>query len=101
SCSTNAPAAVLLGKSFGELGEIPVEEFAASLQLATPDGEHMRRRDSPAGVALFEKRPAHAAWLATTYNGVRRAYEATAYPLFGASGEMHGVISVFWPDDDP
>ena len=48
----NDAAAVLLGKSFGELGEIPVEEFAASLELATPDGEHMRRRDSPAGVAL-------------------------------------------------
>ena len=39
-------------------------------------------------------------YLATTYDGERGAYEATAYPLFGASGEMHGVISVFWPDDD-
>jgi PAS domain-containing protein len=97
----NDAAAVLLGKSFGELGEIPVEEFAGALELATPDGQPMRRRDAPAGVALFERRPAHAALLATAYNGVRRAYEVTAYPLFGANGEMHGVISVFWQQDSP
>jgi PAS domain-containing protein len=94
----NDAAAILLGRPFGDLGEIPAEEFGAVLELATPDGERMRRRDSPAGIALFEHRPAHAAVLATSYNGVRREYEATAYPLFGATGEMHGVISVFWED---
>ena len=36
--------------------------------------------------------------MATSYDGVRRQYEATAYPLFGTGGEMHGVISVFWQD---
>ena len=50
----NDAAALLLGKSFAELGEIPAEEFGAVLELTTPDGEPMRRRDSPAGVALFE-----------------------------------------------
>ena len=34
--------------------------------------------------------------LATAYDGVRRLYQATAYPLFGAAGEMHGVVAVFW-----
>ena len=34
--------------------------------------------------------------MATTYDGVRREYEATAYPLLGATGEMHGVVAVFW-----
>ena len=56
----------------------------------------MRRRDSPAGVAFFERRPAHKTLLATGYDGVRRTVEATAYPLFGAVGEMCGVVSVFW-----
>ena len=95
----NDAAAILLGRPWGELGEIPAEEFGAALELATPDGEHMSRRASPSGVALFERRPAHASVLATSYNGVRRSYEATAYPLFGATGDMHGVISVFWEHD--
>jgi PAS domain-containing protein len=92
----NDAAAMLLGKPFGELGEIPSSEFGAVLQLATPSGEPLRRRDSPVGVALFEQRPAHQSLIATAYNGVRRMYDATAYPLFAAAGEMHGVVAVFW-----
>jgi PAS domain-containing protein len=92
----NDAAAMLLGRSFGELGEIPSSEFGAALQLTTPEGEPLRRRDSPAGVAFFEQRPAHQTLMATAYNGVRRMYDATAYPLFAAAGEMHGVVSVFW-----
>ncbi len=92
----NDAAAILLGKPFAEVGEIPAGEFGAVLELATPDGAAVKRRDSPAGVAFFEGRPAHATVMATAYDGMRRMYEATAYPLYGATGEMHGVISVFW-----
>ena len=92
----NDAAALLLGKPFAELGEIPSGEFGAALQLTTPSGEPIRRRDSPAGVAFFERHPAHTTLMATGYDGVRRRFEATAYPLFGAEGEMHGVVSVFW-----
>lgn len=92
----NDAAALLLGKPFTELGEIPSGEFGEALKLATPDGLPIRRRDSPAGIAFFERRPAHQTLLATTYQGARGLYEATAYPLFGATGEMHGVVAVFW-----
>jgi PAS domain-containing protein len=94
----NDAAAMLLGKTFAELGEIPSGEFGAALDLATPEGEPIRRRDTPSGVAFFEQRPAHQTVMATAYNGVRRQYEATAYPLLGATGEMHGVVAVFWAD---
>lgn len=93
----NDAAALLLGKPFAELGQIPVGEFAATLRLATPNGDPIRQRDSPSGVAFYEQRPEHQTVVATAYNGVRRQYEATAYPLLGATGEMHGVVAVFWP----
>ena len=92
----NDAAALLLGKSFAELGEIPSGEFGAALELSTPDGERLLRRDTPSGVAFFEHRPSHQTVMATSYDGIRRAYEATAYPLLGATGEMHGVLAVFW-----
>jgi PAS domain-containing protein len=95
----NDAAAMLLGKPFGELGEIPAGEFAAVLDLATPSGESLLRRNSPAGIALFEQRPSHASVVATTFDGVRRPFEATAYPLFATTGDMHGVIAVFWEGD--
>jgi PAS domain-containing protein len=97
----NDAAAILIGKSFAELGEIPAGEFGAVLELATLTGEPVRRRDSPAGIAFFEQRPAHESLLATAYDGIRRRVEATAYPLFGATGQMHGVVSVFWEIGPP
>jgi PAS domain-containing protein len=95
----NDAAAVLLGRTFAELGEIPASEFGAALKLTTIDGDDLRRRDSPAGIAFFQQKPSHSKVFATGFSGERRAYEATAYPLFGAEGEMHGVIAVFWEDD--
>jgi PAS domain-containing protein len=96
----NDAAALLLGKDFSDLGEIPSGEFGEQLQLSTPDGERILRRNSPSGVAFYEQKPAHQTLMATTYDGERRLYEATAYPLLGATGEMHGVFAVFWPATD-
>jgi PAS domain-containing protein len=92
----NDAAATLLGTPFAELGELPSGAFGESLHLATPDGRPLRRRDSPAGIAFFDRRPAHETLLASSFDGQRRQYEATAYPLIGAEGEMHGVVNIFW-----
>ncbi len=96
----NDAAALLIGKAFGEMGEIPAEEFGAVLQVKTPDGEPVRRRDTPSGIAFFERRPAHRTLAVTAYDGARRLVNATAYPLFGSTAEMHGVVSVFWEVDE-
>ena len=92
----NEAAELLIGRSFGELGEVAATDFGAVLQLAEPDGTPLRRRDTPAGVAFFDRRPSHRVLVATGYDGVRRQVEVTAYPLFGTTDEMHGVVTVFW-----
>ena len=92
----NDAAEQLIGKPFAEIGEITANEFAEVLALADADGAPLHTRDTPAGVAFYERRPAHLTLLATCYDGVRRLLDVTAYPLFGASAEMHGVVSVFW-----
>jgi hypothetical protein len=92
----NEAAELLIGKPFGEQGELSANEFGAILQLAEEDGSPLRRRDTPAGVAFIERRPAHRVLQATGYDGVRRRVEVTAYPLFGTTDEMHGVVTVFW-----
>jgi PAS domain-containing protein len=95
----NDAAALLLGKTFAEVGEISSLDFGESLHVSNLSDEPLRRRDTPSGIAFFQRKPAHMRVLATTYDGVRRAYEATSYPLLGATGEMHGVVAVFWPDE--
>jgi PAS domain-containing protein len=96
----NDAAAQLIGKPFGEMGEIPAEEFGAVLRMKTPDGQVLRRRDAPSGISFMERRPSHQTLYATGYDGVERLVHATAYPLFGTNGEMHGVVSVFWEVGD-
>ena len=92
----NDAAELMLGKTFAEMGEITANEFGAMLELADLDGSPLRRRDSPAGVAFFNREPAHRRLLATTLDGKRRQFEVTAYPLFGRTDDMHGVLTVFW-----
>jgi PAS domain-containing protein len=92
----NDAAALLIGKPFADIGEIMVSDFGDALDLTLPDGTPCRNRNTPAGIAFWEHRPAHKALNAKAYNGRRLRVQATAYPLFGTAGEMHGVVSVFW-----
>ena len=92
----NDAAELMLGRPFAELGQVSALEFGAMLELTDLDGTPVRRRDTPAGVAFFERRPAHRDVMATTFDGTRRHVQATAYPLFGSGDEMHGVVTVFW-----
>jgi PAS domain-containing protein len=92
----NEAAELMLGKTYAEIGAITANEFGTMLEMADLDGTPLRRRDSPAGVAFYQREPAHRKLLATTLDGRRRPFEVTAYPLFGHVGDMHGVLTVFW-----
>jgi hypothetical protein len=92
----NDAAELMLGRSHAELGAVTADDFGAMLQLSDVDGTPLRRRDSPAGVAFINREPSHRTLVATTLDGRRETFECTAYPLFGKTDEMHGVLAVFW-----
>ena len=96
----NEAAELFLGRRFAEMGMVSANDFGAMLDLADIDGSPLRRRDSPAGIAYMKREPAHRILLATTLDGERRRVEVTAYPLFGRTGDMHGVLAVFWEAAD-
>jgi PAS domain-containing protein len=99
----NDAAEKIIGKPFAEVGPVNAMEFSAIFRLTQLDGTPVSRGASPTGIAFLERRPSHQALLATGLDGVRRTVQATAYPLFGASDELHGVVTVFWegaPDDE-
>ena len=97
----NEAAELIIGKPFAEVGEIDALEWGAMLHLSEPDGSPLLRRHSPAGIAFFERRPSHQVLRARDNDGRDRVVEATAYPLFGAVDDMHGVVVVFWEDTAP
>ena len=62
----NDAAALLLGKSYAEVGEITSLEFGESLKVSTRDEQPLRRRDTPSGIEFFQHKPAHLRVLATS-----------------------------------
>ena len=94
----NDAAELVIGKPFAELGVVDALEFGRVLDMAELDGTRIHRRQSPAGIAFAERHPSHQRLLVSGYDGVRRAVEATAYPLLGVDHELHGVMVVFWQE---
>ena len=95
----NDAAALLLGKPFAELGEIPAGEFGAVLELATPEGEIVPPPRLPRRHRVL---PAPARARDGTGDGVRRRpphVRGDRLPALRDEGDMHGVISVFWEGD--
>jgi len=99
----NDAAEQIIGKPFAEVGAVDAMEFSAIFRLSQDDGTPISRGLSPTGIAFLQRRPSHQALLATGLDGVRRAVQATAYPLLGAGDALHGVVTVFWegaPEDE-
>jgi PAS domain-containing protein len=95
-CYYNEAAESIIGTPFEQLGEVPVADWAAKLDLADLDGQSISRAATPAGVAFLEHRPAHRLLLATGFDGQRRRIAVTAYPLFSKVDEFAGVVAIFW-----
>ena len=74
-----------VGQRHHALRQVQVADVdgAVHLQLADVDADRLR--------------DAHRQ--ALHLDGVQRLVHATAYPLFGTTAEMHGVVSVFWQVD--
>lgn len=92
----NDAAEVLLARPFADHGQINASAWSDLIQLAGEDGQPIRRRDTPPGIALIQRRPAHARLQATAADGTVRHVEITAYPLFAKSDELHGAVAIFW-----
>lgn len=92
----NDAAEVLLARPFAEHGPINAATWSDLIQLAAEDGSPIRRRDTPPGIALIQRRPAHARLRATAADGTVRPVEVTAYPLFAKADELHGAVAIFW-----
>ncbi len=92
----NEPAEVILGSTFADTGEIPVEDWDRRWQVFDRDGAPMSLLSSPLAVVASELRPAHGELCIQGLDGVRRCCEATVYPLFDSARKHQGAVGVFW-----
>jgi PAS domain-containing protein len=94
----NEAAEEIIGTTFAETGEIPLDEFTASFSPRTLDSEPLPPERRPARTALDERRPSHQRFLVTSRDGVDRTVSVTAFPLFARADEFLGIVAIFWRD---
>jgi PAS domain-containing protein len=92
----NEAAEEVVGHSFAESGEIPLNEWTSSFSPRDAQGRPLAPERRPARIALDERRAAHERFRITSRDGVDRDVAVTAFPLFAHADEFVGVVAIFW-----
>jgi PAS domain-containing protein len=92
----NEAAEEVVGRSFAESGEMPLDEWTTSFNPRDRDGNSLPPEHRPARIALDERRAAHERFRITSRDGVDRDVAVTAFPLFAHADEFVGVVAIFW-----
>jgi PAS domain-containing protein len=93
----NEAAEQVIGRSFSEVGEMPLDDWSAQFSPRSVDTDEplpLERR--PTGIALNERRAAHERIRITSVDGVDREDAVTAFPLFAHTDELVGTVTIFW-----
>ena len=92
----NDAAEALFGRPFAGVGEVPIDEFTASLRPRTRDSEPLPPERRPARIAFDERRAVHEKFMITSADGIDREISVTGFPLFAHADEFVGVMTIFW-----
>jgi PAS domain-containing protein len=92
----NEAAESVFGRTFTEVGEMPLEEWTARFGPRTLASEPVPPERRPSGIALNERRAAHERFRITSLDGVDREVAVTAFPLFAHTDEFVGIVTIFW-----
>ena len=96
----NEAAEKVLGRTYAEAGAMPASEWPSLFRVEDPDGAPLPLEKLPGGIALAEKRPAHARICIVGLDGQRRMISVTAMPLFAHPTDVVGMVAFFWEDGD-
>jgi PAS domain S-box-containing protein len=92
----NEAAEAVIGRTFAETGEMPLDEWTESFAPRTRDSVPLPPESRPARIALDQRRPAHERFRITSRDGVERDVAVTAFPLFAHADEFVGIVAIFW-----
>jgi PAS domain-containing protein len=92
----NDAAAELIGRSYLDIGPLPVSRWQDLFHPRTLDEEPLTPQQTPSGVALVQGSPVHGSFAFQGLDGREREITVTALPLFSHPDEVVGVMSIFW-----
>jgi PAS domain-containing protein len=96
----NEAAERILGRSYVEGETMPAAEWSTAFEPVDVDGTPLPLESLPLGVAITTGTPEHKGFWIVGGDGIRRALEVTAFPLFTHAAEMVGAVAIFWEPDD-
>jgi PAS domain-containing protein len=98
----NEPAEDVLGRSFGEAGEMSAEALPSLFSPEDLEGQPLALDELPLGIVLLARKPAHRDMRIAGLDGRRRVVSVTAFPLLARPDELVGAVAVFWqqPGDE-
>ena len=94
----NEAAAEILGKSFAEIGSLPMEEWSKAFRPKNSEGREIGPEELPIGIALRARKPSHSELQIEGMDGGIRDISVTALPLFARSQEFVGACAIFWEE---
>ena len=92
----NEPAEPILNTRFDETGEIKVDDLLRVVSVADENRQLLPPEKRPGRIARLERRPiTRTIWISCN-DSPWRHLQATAVPIIGEQGELHGVMQFFW-----
>ena len=92
----NDAAGELIGRSYLDIGQLPVSRWQELFEPRTLDEEPLKVEETPSGIAVLERRPVHDSFAFRGLDGLHHKITVTAFPLFSHPDEVVGVMSIFW-----
>ena len=92
----NDAAGELIGRSYLDIGQLPVSRWQELFEPRTLDDEPLKVEQTPSGIAVLERRPVHDSFAFRGLDGREHKITVTAFPLFSHPDEVVGVMSIFW-----
>lgn len=92
----NEAAEHVLGRPYVEGQTMGASEWSTVFHPVDVDGSPLALEGLPLGVAIAERHPAHKRLWIEGQDGIRRAIEVTAFPLFAHADDMVGAMAIFW-----
>ena len=92
----NEPAEIILGRRFGETGEMSAGVWSTLFEPIDEQGQAIAPNAMALMVTVNERRPAHQTLWILGLDQVKRHVEVTSFPLIGQADRYLGAIAIFW-----
>lgn len=92
----NGPAEEVLGKSFEETGEMPVDEWSVIFKPVDEFQKEILPQDLPLVKTLNDFSPYHKSFWIKSLNGSLEKIALTSYPILTSEKVFLGAVALFW-----